>query len=68
MSEPDLLQCFDSLARAWQGFAARLTPREQLVLKYGLHASHAEEALVSGDIPRARAHFITMQEIAVALR
>ena len=63
MSESDLLRCFEALAESWKKLGARLTARERLVLQFGLHASHAEEALTTGDVPRARAHFLKMQEL-----
>ena len=67
MSAPDLNRCFADLAESWQALGKRLTAREKLALSFGLHASHAEEALTTGDVPRARAHFLKMQEIAKIL-
>lgn len=63
MTAPGLQQCFSALAQSWQEFIEKLSPREKLALQFGLHTSHAEEALVSGDVPRAEAHFLKMQEI-----
>lgn len=67
MSSPDLIRCFEELAKSWQALGHRLNTREKLALSFGLHASHAEEALTTGDVPRAQAHFLKMQEIAKVL-
>ncbi|HEX9641822.1 MAG TPA: hypothetical protein VGB13_10980 [Candidatus Krumholzibacteria bacterium] len=64
---PDLMDCFSALAKSWREFGEKLSPRERLAMQFGLHASHAEEALTTGDVPRAEAHFLKMQEIMKVL-
>jgi hypothetical protein len=39
-----------------QGYVSTLSPRDQMMMRIGLHASHLEEALVSGDFKRAESH------------
>ena len=42
--------------RGVQRFAQSLTPRELVILRLGLEASHLEESVVQGDWARAQAH------------
>lgn len=59
MATPDkqVRDCFSLIAKTLLHASKGLTPRERLALEAGLSASHAEEALVVGDIARAQAHF-----------
>jgi len=41
----------------------RITAREIQFLKIGLRASHIEEALVDGDVLRARAHQVALMKL-----
>lgn len=45
-------------------FQKRLTPRELVVLKIGLRASHIEESLMVGDQARAKAHLEALVRMA----
>ena len=49
-------------------FGRSLSPREQQILKVGLEASHAEEAVVAGDFARAQSHIDKIEELLSALR
>lgn len=54
----ELERCFNELVDVMNIMRTRLSPREQLIFEAGLHASHAEEAmLTAGDELRAKAHF-----------
>lgn len=63
MTRQEALLCFRALSKLLLDEAKKLTPRERLILFAGLKASHMEEALASGDIPRAEAHFIGILDI-----
>lgn len=53
----NLEESFYNLAVAAKDLASKLNTRETWAMQAGLHASHAEEALTIGDVPRAMAHF-----------
>jgi hypothetical protein len=54
------------LARA-KRLQSRLTAREKRIFQAGLHASHAEEAFLTGDGLRSLAHFQSLERIVKEL-
>jgi hypothetical protein len=46
----------DGVLRAVERFSKSLTPRELVILRLGLTASHLEESIAHGDWKRADAH------------
>jgi hypothetical protein len=65
--EPDELaefqRSFTRVIEILSRFQKRLTPRDVVLLKIGLRASHIEEAMTSGDHERARAHLSALVEM-----
>lgn len=62
-SDSDLADAFAVIARSVADFGATLSPRDALLVKIGLRAAHAEEALALEEPDRARSHFDRMLEL-----
>ena len=50
-------RAFDRSIEVLKKFRTSISSRDRLILEIGLRSSHIEEALASGDLERAQAHF-----------
>ena len=66
--EQEVLEGLDALQRLMKATAKKLSVRELMAFRAGLHASHAEEALLVGEPLRARAHVKGLLKYARKLR
>ena len=62
------VKCLRLLMAAMKRTQTNMSPREILAFQAGLHASHAEEAMMSGETARAEAHFGSLLEKMMRLR